>query len=174
MRWRVFKNKNYLLAIVLFFALLLAWTARDLYHFWDGTFLNLWVAAQPSDYMYKATTYTFTVDFGGFFIETLIFSLFIVFFMMAYTWIFADYLKKSLKRIREERISCLMLSIVLALVIGLIITAVYFIYENSWMSTFAVSYFPQAQVRYFLYNFGRYSFIVIIPLSWLAYELAKK
>jgi hypothetical protein len=48
MRWRVFKNKNYLLAIALFFALLLAWTARNLYHFWDGTFLGLFEVAQQS------------------------------------------------------------------------------------------------------------------------------
>ena len=174
MRWQVFKNRNYIYAIIIFFALLLVWAARDIYHFWDGSFLNLFVAAQPSDYMYRATTYTFTMNFSGFFLELLIFGLFLVFFMMGYIWIFGDYLKKSFARIREERISCLMLSIVLALVIGLMITGVYFIYETGWMSTFAVSYFPQAQVRYFLNNFGRYSFIAIIPLSWLAYELAKK
>jgi hypothetical protein len=174
MRWRVFKNKNYLLAILVFLALLLVWTARDLYHFWDGTFLNLFVAAQPSDYMYTATNYTFSLPhLGSFFSVTLLFSMYAIFFMAGYTWIFGDYLAKSFRRIREERISCLMLSVVLALVIGLIVTGMYFVYENSYMPAFA-SDLPQGLVRYFLMNFGRYSFIVFVPLSWLAYELAKK
>jgi hypothetical protein len=170
MRWRVFKNKNYLLAIVIFFALLLVWTARNLHHFWDGTFLNLFAAVQPSDYMYRATVYTFTVNFGGFFIETLFFALFLGFFMLAYSWPFAENLKKSFKRIREERLSCLLVAVMLALGIGLVTTSMYFIFETGWMPSFWVSYFPQQQVRYFLYNLVRYCFIAIVPLSWLAYE----
>jgi len=172
MRWRVFKNKNYLLAVVVFFALLLVWTGRNLYRFWDGSFLDFFAAVQPSDYMYRATFYTFTVNFGGFFIETLIFALFLGFFMLAYSWLFAENLKKSLNRIREERLSCLLVAVMLTLVIGLVTTSMYFIFENSWMPTFWVSYFPQQQVRYFLYNLVRYCFIAIIPLSWLAYESA--
>jgi hypothetical protein len=170
MRWRVFKNKNYLLAIALFFALLLAWTARNLYHFWDGTFLGLFEVAQQSEYMYRATSYTFTVNFGGFFIETLFFAVLLGFFMLAYSWPFAENLKKSFKRIREERLSCLLVSVMLPLLIGLITTSMYFIFETSWMPNFWVSYFPQQQVRYFLYNLVRYCFIAVVPLSWLAYE----
>lgn len=158
---------------MLFLSLVLVWTARDLYRFWDGTLQNLLVAAQPSDYMYAATNYTLSAQhLGSFFTVALIFSMYALFFMMGYTWIFGDYLKKSRRRIREERISCLMLSVVLALVIGLIITAVYFVFENSYMPVFA-SYLPQALVRYFFSSFGRYSFVVFVPLSWLAYELAK-
>jgi hypothetical protein len=170
MRWRVFKNKNYLLAVVVFFALLIIWTARNLYHFWDGTFLNLFAASQPSDYMYRATFYTFTVNFGGFFIETLFFTLFLGFFMLAYSWPFAENLKKSFKRIREERLSCLLVAVMLTFAIGLVTTSMYFIFETGWMPSFWVSYFPQQQVRYFLYNLVRYCFIAIVPLSWLAYE----
>jgi len=170
MRWRVLKNKNYLLAITVFFALLLAWTARNLYRFWNGTFLDLFEASQQSDYMYRATAYTFTVNFGGFFIETLFFALFLGFFMLAYTWPFAENLKKSFKRIREERLSCLLVSVVLPLVIGLVTTSMYFNFEISWMPSFWVFYFPQQQVRYFLYNLVRYCFIALVPLSWLAYE----
>jgi hypothetical protein len=170
MRWRVFKNRNYLLAVVVFFALLLVWTARNIYHFWDGTFLNLFAAVQPSDYMYRATVYTFTVNFGGFFIETLFFVLFLGFFMLAYSWLFAENLKKSFKRIREERLSCLLVAVMLTLGIGLVTTSMYFIFETGWMPSFWVSYFPQQQVRYFLYNLVRYCFIAIVPLSWLAYE----
>lgn len=173
MRWRVLKNKNYILAIILFLSLLLVWTARNLYHFWDGTFQNLFVAAQPSEYMNVATNYTLSLQhLSSFFTVALFFSMYTLFFMMGYTWLFADYLKKLRRRIREERISCLTLSVMLTIVIGLNIIAVYFVYENSYMPDY-VSYFPQMMVRYFLTNFGRYSFIIFVPLSWLAYELAK-
>lgn len=173
MHWDVFKSKNYLTAIVVFFTILGSWAARNLYHFWDGSLLNLFAAIQPSDYMLKATTYTFTTNIGGFFIESLIFALFLGFFILAYGWLFADKLKPLIKRIREERVSCLLVSVMLALLIGLLITVMYFIYENSWMATFYVSYFPQQQVRYFLYNLVRYCFIALIPLSWLTYEINK-
>jgi hypothetical protein len=174
MRWGVLKNKNYLMAIVVFLSVIGAWTARNLYRFWDGTLLNLFTAIQPSDYMINATTYTFTKNIGGYFIELLFFTLLLGFFMLAYSWPFADKFKVALKRIRDERVSCLIVSCMLTLVLGLIITDTYFIYENSWMATFYVSYFPQQQVRYFLFNLVRYCFIALIPLSWLAYEIDLK
>jgi len=174
MRWRVFKNKNYLAAIGVFFALLGIWTIRNLYHFWDGTFLNLFTAIQPSDYMLNATIYTFTTNLGGFFIETLFFTLFLGFFISAYSWPFADKLKIALRHIREERISCLIIAVMLTLLIGLFTTAMYFIYEPSWMPTFFISYFPQQQVRYFLHPLVRYCFVALIPLSWLTYEVENK
>jgi hypothetical protein len=174
MRWDVLKNKNYLMAIAVFFAVIGAWTARNLARFWDGTLLNFFTAIQPSDYMLNATTYTFTKNVGGYFIELLIFTLFLGFFVLAYSWPFADKFKLALKRIKDERVSCLIVSCFLSLVIGLLITVMYFIYENSWMATFYVSYFPQQQVRYFLFNLVRYCFIALIPLSWLAYEIDVK
>lgn len=174
MRWGVFKNKNYLAAILVFFTILGAWTIRNLYRFWDGTLQNFFMAIQPSDYMFNATAYTFTKNLGGFFIEILIFALFLGFFMLYSSWLFADKLKQSIKRIRDERVSCLIVAVMLTLVIGLLITVMYFIYENSWMATFYVSYFPQQQVRYFLYNLVRYCFIALIPLSWVAYEIDQK
>jgi hypothetical protein len=172
MRWNVSKNKNYVMAILVFFSLLGVWTARNVYHFWDGTLQGLIFALQPSEYTYNATSYTFSLDFGGFFLELLFFGVFLGFFMLAYSWFFADYLKASIKRIRDERVSCLMLSVMLTVGIGLIITAVNFIYETGWEPPFFVSYFPQSQVRYFISNMVRYIFIAIVPLTWLAYESA--
>jgi hypothetical protein len=174
MRWGVLKNKNYLLAILVFFSLLGAWTARNVYHFWDGTLQGFIFAIQPSEYMYKATLYTLGLDFGGFFLELLFFGVFMVFFLLAYSWFFADYLRASLRRIRDERVSCLLLSVMLTVVVGLIVTAVNFIYETGWEPTFFVSYFPQQQVRYFLMNLVRYCFIALVPLTWLAYESTQK
>jgi hypothetical protein len=174
MRWNVFKNKHYIAAIAVFFSLLGAWTVRNVYHFWDGTLQGLFFAIQPSEYMYNATLYTFDLDFGGFFLEVLFFGVFLCFFMLAYSWFFADYLKASLKRIRDERVSCLLLSVMLTIVVGLITTSVNFIYETGWEPAFFVSYFPQQQVRYFLGNMVRYCFIALVPLTWFAYESANK
>jgi hypothetical protein len=173
-RWTVFKNRNYVIAILVFFSLLGTWTARNVYHFWDGTLQGLIFAIQPSKYMYEATLYTFGLDSGGFFLEVLFFGVFMVFFILAYSWFFADYLKASLKRIRNERISCMLLSVMLTIVVGLITTSVNFIYETGWEPTFFVSYFPQQQVRYFLSNMVRYCFIAIVPLTWVAYESSPK
>ncbi|HLN44808.1 MAG TPA: glycosyltransferase family 39 protein [Candidatus Sulfotelmatobacter sp.] len=174
MRWNVFRNKNYALAIVVFFSLLGTWTLRNIYHFWDGTFEGLIFAIQPSEYMYRATLYTFSLDFGGFFLELLFFGVFLAFFMLAYSWFFADYLKASMRRIQNERVSCLLLSVMLTVVVGLIVTSVNFIYETSWEPLFFLSYFPQSQMRYFISNMVRYCFISIIPLTWFAYESTKK
>lgn len=174
MRWGVLKNKNYLAAIVVFFTIIGAWTIRNLYRFWDGTFANFFMAIQPSEYMLNATTYTFTRNLGGYFIEILIFAMFLGFFMISYAWLFIGQLKSSIKRIKDERISCLIVAILLTLLLGLFITVIYFIYENSWMATFYVSYFPQQQVRYFLYNLLRYCFIALVPLTWLVYEIDRK
>ncbi len=174
MRWNVLKNKNYALAIVVFFSFLGTWTIRNIYHFWDGTFEGLIFAIQPSEYMYKATLYTFGLDFGGFFLELLFFGVFLTFFILTYSWFFADYLKASMKRIRDERVSCLLLSVVLTVVVGLIVTSVNFIYETGWEPPFFISYFPQSQMRYFISNMVRYCFITIVPLTWFAYESARK
>jgi hypothetical protein len=174
MRWQVFKNKNYLIAVLVFFALVMTWTARNIYRFWDGTFWNLLVVSQPSQYMYDATAYSFTNNPGGVFVQFWFFMLLTAFFMLFYSSIFSDYLKRTLSRIRDERISCLLLSIMLPLLIGWILGAVYFVYETEWMPDYWITYYPISQTRYLIYTLIRYVFIAIVPLSWLAYENAKK
>jgi hypothetical protein len=174
MRWSVFKNKNYLIAVGIFLSLLLVWTARDLYHFWDGTLASFLVAVQPSEYMYSATAYTFANDFGGYFVECIFFTALTAVFAATYLWIFADYLKPVRKRFREERISCLLVSIVLPVVIGILITSLYFVYENYFMEDYLLTYLPVSQVRYLIYQLIRYYYIALVPLTWIAYEMAKK
>ena len=174
MKWRVFKNKNYLLAILTFFALVLAWTARNLYRFWDGTFSDFFAAAQPSEYFHAATVHSLTKDFGSFFVQFWFFMVLTGLFMLSYAWIFSDYVKKTFSRIRDERISCLWLSIILPLFIGWIVGAIYFVYENQWMPDYWITYYPVSQIRYLIFTLIRYCFIALVPLSWLAYEAAKK
>jgi 4-amino-4-deoxy-L-arabinose transferase-like glycosyltransferase len=174
MKWRVFKNKNYLLAILIFFALVLTWTARNLYHFWDGTFSDFFVASQTSEYFHAATVHSLTKDFGSFFVQFWFFMVLTALFMLSYVWIFSGYIARTFSRIRDERISCLWLSIMLPLFIGWMIGAIYFVFEIEWMPDYWLTYYPVSQIRYLIFALIRYCFIAIVPLSWLAYESAKK
>lgn len=174
MKWRVFKNRNYLAAIGVFLTLVLAWTARNIALFWDGTFLGLFSAAQPSQYLNDAVIHAFTKDFGGFLVEFWFFAALSAFFLAPYVWVLSPHVKKALGKIRDERISCLLLAITLPILIGLAMGAVDFIYENEWMPHYWITYYPVSQVHYLTSTLIRYLFIAIVPLSWLAYEVAGK
>jgi len=174
MKWRVFKNKNYLIAIAVFFALLSTWTLRNLALFWDGSIWNLWTAAQPSAYLQEALLYSVSNDVGGAFVQFWFFALLSLFFLLPYLWILSPYLNGAMKRIRNEQVSCLLLAITLPILIGLAMSSVDFVYENFWMPDYWVSYYPISQMRYLVFTIIRYLFISIVPLSWLAYELANR
>jgi len=126
----------------------MTWTVRNLYRFWDGTLATFFVAWQPSQYMHDATVFSFTKDFGSFFVQFWLFMLLTTLFMLSYIWLFSDYLRKLFDRIRDERISCLLLSMVLPLLLGWVIGAVYFVYENHWMPDYWITYYPISQTRY--------------------------
>lgn len=173
MRWKIL-NKNYIAAVLIFLGLDSVWTARNIIDFWNGSLSNLYAASQSSSYMEKASSYVFTTDVGGFLVESLFFAAFTLLFASAYIWIFKSYLQKAWKRIREERLSGLLLLTILPFVTGVLVSAMYFVYENSWMPDYWISYWPQTQVRYLIYELLRYYFIALVPLSWLAYESIKK
>jgi hypothetical protein len=174
MKWRVFKNRNYLIAIAVFFALLSTWTLRNLALFWDGSIRNLWTASQPSSYLQEALVYSIANDVGSAFVQFWIFALLSLFFLLPYLWILSPYLNGALKQVRNEQVSCLLLAITLPILIGLIMSSVDFVYENWWMPDYWVSYYPISQIRYLVFTIVRYLFISIVPLSWLAYELANR
>ena len=170
---KMFTNKNYIVAVIVFLGLDAAWTARNIHDFWSGGFWNLLAAAQPSVYMDQAQAYVFANQVGGFLVESLFFAAFTLIFVSAYVWFFKDYLQSVWKRIREERLSGLLLMTVLPFVTGVLVTALYFVYENYWMPDYWISYWPISQVRYLIYELVRYYFIALVPLSWLAYEAKK-
>ena len=174
MKWNVFKNKNYLLAIAVFLTLVLTWTIRNLTLFWDGTFYGLFSAAQPSQYLNDAVIHSVTKDLGSFMIQFWFFAILSVFFLAPYVLILSPYVKKAFRNIREERISCILLAIVLPIIIGVVMGAAIFIYENEWMPNYWITFYPVSQVHYLTSTLIRYLFIAIIPLSWLAFEVAKK
>ena len=51
MRWKVFKNKNYIVAVLIYLGITSVWTARNIYQFWDGSFWNLFAASQGFCYV---------------------------------------------------------------------------------------------------------------------------
>ena len=173
MKWLIFKNKHYLMAVLVFLVLVLAWSARNLYHFWDGSFADLFVASQTSDYFTAAMAHSLGNDFGSVFLQFWFFMALTTLFMLSYTWIFSPYVKNSFSRIRDERVSCLWLSIMLPLFIAWLIGAINFVFENEWMPDYWISYYPVSQTRYLIFTLIRYCFIAIVPLSWVAYESAK-
>ena len=173
MRWRVFKNKNYLAAIAIFLALVLAWIARNITLFWDGTLSGLLSAAQPSQYLNEAIIHSLTKDLGSSLIEFWFFAVLSAMFLMPYVLMLSSYIKRAVSRIRDERVSCLLLAIMLPVIIGLAMGAVDFVYENAWMDGCLITYYPVSQVRYLTLNLIRYLFIAIVPLSWMAFEYAK-
>jgi 4-amino-4-deoxy-L-arabinose transferase-like glycosyltransferase len=173
MGWKMFKNKNYIVAVIVLLGSNAAWTVRNIHDFWNGSFWNLLAAAQPSIYMDQAQAYVFTNQVGGFLVESLFFAAFTLIFASAYIWFFKDYLQRAWKRIREERLSGLLLMIVLPFITSVLATALYFVYENYWMPDYLISYWPVSQVRYLIYELVRYYFIALVPLSWLAYEAKK-
>ena len=173
MKWRVFKKKHYLTAVLVFLVLVLAWTGRNLYRFWDGSFSNLFVASQTSDYFTAAIMHSLGKDFSSVFLQFWFFMVLTMLFMLSYTWIFSPYVKSSFSRIRDERVSCLWLSIMLPLFIVWLIGAIYFVFENEWMPNLWISYYPVSQIRYLIFTLIRYCFIIIVPLSWVAYESTK-
>lgn len=171
MRWGVLKNKNYIIAIMVFFSLVIAWAARNLYHFWNGTISDLFVSWQSSEYFGRAVNYSLGEDFGRFFVEFWFFIVLTTLFMLSYAWFFFNHIKKTFRRIRDTRISCLYLAIILPLIISWIIGAIYFVYEAHWQPPeWGTSYDPISHVRYLVFHLVRYGFISVVPLSWLAYE----
>jgi hypothetical protein len=170
MGWGVLRNKNYVVAIMVFFTSVLAWAVRNLYHFWDGTISDFFVSWQTSEYFNNATNYSLGEGLSRFFVEFWFFIVLTILFILSYTWIFFDHIKKTFSRIRDERISCLCLAIILPLLICWIMGAIYFVFENHWMPSSWISYDPNFQVRYLIFHLIRYCFVALVPLSWLAYE----
>lgn len=174
MRWRVFKNKYYLLAIGVFLSLVLTWTIRNFNLFWDGTISGIFSAIQPSQYLNDAIIHSITKDSGSFLIQFWFFTTLSLVFLIPYFWILSPHIGKALSKIRNERISCLVLAFILPILIGLVMGSALYIYENEWMPDYWITFYPVSQVRYLISTLIRYIFISIIPLSWLAFEIERK
>jgi hypothetical protein len=135
---------------------------------------NFLVASQSSQYLQDALVHSLTNDLGTFVVQFWFFAVLSAFFLLPYAWILLPYVKRAFGRIRDERVSCLVLAIVLPILVGLVTGAADFVYENQWMPDYWISYYPVSQVRYLVFTLIRYLFIALVPLSWLAYEFARE
>ncbi|MCW4025536.1 MAG: glycosyltransferase family 39 protein [Candidatus Bathyarchaeota archaeon] len=165
--WKAFKNKNYLLALGVFLSITFVWTARNIVRFWDGTVLGLFTAAFPSNYMGQVTVFNVN-NLGNFFVEVIFFSAFSAIFLSAYSWVFVGSLKTSLRYLREEKNSFLLIAMILSIMVGIFSSSLFYNLETT--AEQAISYLPDYQARYFNLNTTRYLFVALIPLSWLAFE----
>ncbi len=148
MRWGVFKNKWYMLAIVIFLGMVGGWGLRNLYHFgwpnWEtstaiqNTIINAF--SQPVEYL----------------VLILLLVPFFILILLTYGAYWLPELKGTLRRIKDEQISGLWLAVFLIPFIALFISGALSLDETQK----GVPLFWRDRMRYILYAF--------IPLVWLA------
>ena len=147
MRWAVFKNKWYMLAIAIFLAFVGGWGLRNLYHFgwpnWEtstaiqSTLLNAF--SQPIQYL------TLVVLLVPFF----------VLILLMYGAYMLPELKSSIRRIRDEQVSGLWLAVFLVPFIALFVSGALSLGETQK----GVSLYWRDRVRYIFYAY--------LPLVWI-------
>lgn len=161
-RWRVFTNGSYLAAIAVFGSIVTAWATRNVLNFgwstetWFGYSIRVpnW---QTSSYTQWVSNYAFARPWEW--AESIVgrAPLFLGFL----AWMIAPFLPetwRSLRRIREESVSALWLSVFLVLVIAWVMAAMFFVYEKA----------------VFFWEHQRYVVIAAIPIAWAVFPRAKK
>jgi len=162
MRWRVLRNRNYLMAIIVFFSFVGAWAARNIVRFWDGTFIGLFSAWETD--MYIEYCFKQTLDHFSFYLIALLMKgVFFAVMIFGYAWMIIPQLRESLGQIRNERVSGLWLAFLLPNVISLFIVSAFFVVEAGypWVTPF------------WLDNL-RYVFFTFVPLFWIAFEAIRQ
>lgn len=160
MRWRVFTNLWYMLAIVVFGGIVGAWALRNALLFdpipqtislfgftWSGT-IPAWETSSYVRYVQnlaisKPDQWSYAIWMK------------LPFFIAMLAWYVVPFLPESVRatrRIRQEETSALWLSVFLVWVLAWLITAMFWVFEQSFM--------------YWLDN-HRYVVIGLLPLGWL-------
>lgn len=142
MKWDVFKDKHYLTAIVIFLSIVGIWALRNIMRFgsWETsayvTFVTFHALSNPGPFVLEL--------FIGVGVCLLSMLLFMVFWM--------PQLRKTISKIKNEHYSGLWLAVGLTLIIGIVFTAMFFLWER-----FSRIDGPVA----------RYSLVAVTPLLWL-------
>jgi len=150
MRWRVFRQTYYLLAIAVFGAFVLLWSFRNLSHFWDGSVAGLLTAWQSSAYFSTAFDESLARPGDLAFILLARIPLYIGFFLF-----FGGFWARDLRRapkITDEHYSGLWLAVGLTYVLAWIIAGILWVHERNpvfWVD----------QLRYVA--------VGTVPLFWL-------
>jgi hypothetical protein len=159
-RWKLFTNYWYMLAILVFGAVALAWAWRNVSLFgWAEESFSLfgqtWTFGVPR---WETSSYTRWInDYAASHPDLLRRALVakVPFFLLMAGWYALPFLPewwRATKRVREEETSALWLSVLLVFVIAWAISALFWTYEQSPM---------------YWYDNHRYVVIGLLPLGWL-------
>ena len=147
MRWGVFRNRNYLLAICIFASFVAMWAGRNVADFG-------WPHWENSPYTGGAVVYAFgrPVEFGLILVAKIL--LFLAFFLSVGIY-FAPQLVASFHQYKEEETSAHLMAIGLPSVLGIIFASAFYLYEG--------------QALWWIDNL-RYVHVCYVPLFWLAFK----
>jgi 4-amino-4-deoxy-L-arabinose transferase-like glycosyltransferase len=162
-RWRLFTNVWYMGAIAIFLGIAIAWGARNValfgYHTQDLPFVGQVSLPRWETSSYTTYVQDLALQKPDLWRKALLAKIpFFLAFGLWYALAFPLELWKATKRIREEETSALWLSVVLVWVIAWVISAMFWVFEQSPM--------------YWLDN-HRYILIGILPLAWLVLREAQ-
>ncbi len=162
MRWRVFTNRWYVLAIGVFGAIFAAWALRNFLLFgWKTYHLgDYWVRLpnwQTSSYTEWVSSYA--IANPDLWVRALrAKAALFAFYVAIYAAPFLPEAARSLRRIREEHTSALWLSVGLVTLIAWVITAMFWVYEQSDV---------------YWWDNHRYVVIAYLPLAWALFRVAR-
>ena len=142
MRWKVFRDKYYLAAIVVFLSIVAAWALRNIARFgsWETSAYVSFVSSNALSNL-GSVLLELVVQFGVYLL---------VLFVVAIYWM--PQLRKTISKVKDEHYSGLWLAVGLIAIIGAIFAAMFQIWEHQSRFTPPVA---------------RYSMIAVTPLLWL-------
>lgn len=142
MKWKVFKDKYYLTAIVVFFSFILVWAVRNIIRFgsWETSAYVSFVSSSALSNLGLFVPQLF-IQFGLYLLVLLLFAIF---------WL--PQLRSTISKIKNEHYSGLWLAVGLTLLIGTFFTAMFYLWEKFSLLEGPVQ---------------RYSIIAMTPLLWL-------
>ena len=169
-RRAVLHDRYYLVAILIFAGIVSTWALRNLRLFWDGSSSGFFEAWQTSYYFVKASSYVFEYELLNYLREAMLLMLFGVLFLSLYIWAWLPELRRSLSFLGEEKMSFLWISFVVPIVLAILITPVFYVYEAHSIPQW-VKYTFENRISYFALVFGRYAFISLVPAAWIVWEI---
>lgn len=170
--WGILRDRRYWAAVVLFMVPVGLWGLRNIYVFWspDQGLRGLLDSWNGDFYFNAAVRAVLPGYWERFAFLLLIFGAFTVPFLLSFLWPFLPQLRGTLARWREERVSLLLVGAVVPLVLGILISSIYYITEHYLVNP-QLAGLPENQANYFIHNVVRYIVVALVPLLWLTFEV---
>lgn len=128
-RWRVFKDKYYIAAILIFAAFVAAWSLRNLTRFWDGSAAGLLTAWQSSAYFARATDEAAANPLALAFILAVRLPFYVGLFLLLGIYWLKDF--RRMTRITDEHYSGLWLAVFLTYFLAWLISGILWVHEGN-------------------------------------------